>query len=127
MAKIILNGCFGGYSWSDKAIQELSEIKGKKVNSREWLLREDPDAIALIETKGSKYCSGIFAELYVEEYDEELWIPDIHEYDGTETLDLTPRLTEKQIRACKNMDEVVELLKARDMFNDRNGKYSFIS
>lgn len=127
MAKIILNGCFGGYGWSEKALRDLAAVKGRVVDQYDDDLREDADAIALLEKKGSKYCSGFCAKLYIQEYDPELWIPDIHEYDGSESLDLTPRLTEEQIRACKSMDEVVDLLKARHMFCDRKRGFSFVS
>lgn len=127
MAKIILNGCFGGYGWSAQAIRDLEAIKGKQLGTYDDDLRCDPDAIALLENKGSKYCSGPFAKLYIKEYDPELWIPDIHEYDGSETLDVTARLTEEQVRACKDMDEVVALLKARNLFHDREPGYSFYS
>ena len=78
-----------------------------------WLSidREDPDAIEVLERLGSEYCSSDYAKLYIEEYDENLFVADIDEYDGVESLELKPNLTEERIRACSSIDEVVKLLK----------------
>jgi len=146
LAKIVLNGCYGGFHWSNRAIVEILKRKGVldkttfvrtkwgeapteiseseyvegerysmyHVNDESWEgfdLRDDPDAIAVLEEKGSNFCSGSCSELYIEEYDEELFIPKIEEYDGSETLDLIPNLTEEKVRNCNTIDEVVELLR----------------
>lgn len=137
MRKIIINRCFGGYYWSNEAILDYIKrkdieyrikpnnnivVKGKYLDNTlydedEWysfyggmINREDPVAIQLLEEKGSKYCSGRFSELEIEEYDEEDWIPSIDEYDGLESLELTARLTEARIRDCNSIDEVIKLL-----------------
>lgn len=129
MAKIILNGCFGGYRWSVEGIAEVMKRKGAtvvRIRDRVFkeviavingemvtcstLDREDPIAIQVLEEKGSKFCSSEFSELFVEEYDENDFIPSINEYDGMESLELIPRVTEKRIRACRSINEVVELL-----------------
>jgi hypothetical protein len=135
MAKIILNGCFGGYHWSVEGIIEVLKrkgatnitvddgfckevhgiINGEKVDVYN-LDRKDPVAIQVLEEKGSKFCSSNFSNLYIEEYDENDFIADIDEYDGSETLELIPRITEKRIRACRNIDEVVELLRRTGVF-----------
>lgn len=130
MAKIILNGCYGGYQWSVEGIAEVMKRKGATavrisgdrlfkeviavVNGEmvtcSNLDREDPIAIQVLEEKGSKFCSSEFSELFVVEYNENDFIPNIDEYDGMESLELIPRVTEKRIRACRSIDEVVELL-----------------
>ena len=135
MAKIILNGCFGGYHWSTQGIEEVLKRKGatnitvdsgfapevhgilngEKVDVYN-LDRDDPVAIQVLEEKGSKFCSSSFSNLYIEEYDENDFIADIDEYDGNESLKLIPRITEKRIRACRNIDEVVELLRRTRVF-----------
>lgn len=131
MAKVILNGRFGGYGWSTKGIVEVLKRKGATniraggdgfihevnavLNGEEITVydidREDPVAIQVLEEMGSKFCSDGFAKLYIQEYDADDFIPNIDEYDGMETLELTPRVTEKRIRSCRNIDEVVELLR----------------
>lgn len=130
MAKIILNGCFGGYHWSTQGIEEVLKRKGatditvdsglcaevhgtlngEKVDVYN-LDREDPVAIQVLEDMGSKFCSSDFSKLYIEEYDADDFIPSVDDYDGMESLELTPRVTEKRIRACRSMDEVVDLLR----------------
>ena len=129
MAKIILNGCYGGYHWSTQGIEEVLKRKGatditvdsgfcaevhgtlngEKVDVYN-LDREDPVAIQVLEDMVSKFCSSDFSKLYIEEYDADDFIPSIDEYDGMESLELTPRVTEKRIRSCRSIDEVVELL-----------------
>ena len=130
MAKIILNGCFGGYHWSTQGIAEVLKRKGVtsiRVDSGFCpevhgilngemvdvynLNREDPVAIQVLEDMGSKFCSSDFSELYIEEYDADDFIPSVNEYDGMESLELTPRVTEERIRACRSIDEVVEFLR----------------
>lgn len=118
MNKIIINNCYGGYNWSEEALKILSDIKGISPYTLEWEydLREDSDAIALIEERGSEFCSGECAELIVEEYDGDKFIADISEYDGWESLHLIPRFTEAMIRACSSIDEVVDLIKSLNLF-----------
>lgn len=144
MAKIILNKCYGGYGWSEEATFEYLDRLGKdykcfdyddnELTKEEYLAhggwgyikvdgkwfdgigREDPIAIALLEEKGSEYCSGSAAELVIKEYDKEDWIAKIDEYDGCESLELIPRLTEERIHSCANVDEIVNLLKRLGCF-----------
>lgn len=131
MAKVILNGCYGGYGWSKQGIVEVLKRKGAtniRIDGDNFIHevnavlngeaitvydidREDPVAIQVLEEKGSKFCSSAFAKLYIKEYDADDFIPNIDEYDGMETLELTPRVTEERIRACRNINEVVELLR----------------
>jgi hypothetical protein len=130
MAKIILNGCFGGYHWSTRGIVEVLKRKGAtgiRVDSGFFpevhgilngemvdvynLDREDTVAIQVLEDMGSKFCSSDFSELYIEEYNADDFIPSVDEYDGMESLELTPRVTEERIRACRSIDEVVEFLR----------------
>ena len=73
--------------------------------------REDMDAIAVLEKCGSEFCSGQRASLSVEEYDDEDFVIYIDGHGGTERLGLIPNLTEARIRACQNIDEVVELMR----------------
>lgn len=114
MAKYIVNHCFGGYGWSNNALREISARKGKRIDyDSAWdsELRDDPVAIAVLEQYGSKWCSAGFANLAIEQYDEDLFIPEIEEYDGSETLKLIPRVTESRIRACNSVDEIVDFLR----------------
>jgi len=135
MAKIILNGCFGGYHWSTQGIEEVLKRKGatditvdsgfcaevhgtlngEKVDVYN-LDREDPVAIQVLEDMGSKFCSSNCSELYIEEYNENDFIPSVDECDGMESLELIPRVTEARIRACCNIDEVVEFLRHLNVF-----------
>ena len=129
MAKIILNGRFGGYGWSLQGIAEILKRKGAvnvSVDTDNWTVsgvlngkkvnpciidREDPVAIQVLEDMGSEFCSSVSAKLYIEEYDADDFIPSVDEYDGLESLELTPRVTEERIRSCGNIDEVVKLLR----------------
>ena len=171
MKKVILNGCFGGYGWSNHAVVDYLERQGKHLEFRrflgygkkdngdtDWgskfyapvtreqflaqdhansetylygcavladgkefdtyLDRDDEDAIALLEEKGSEYCSGAHAKLYIDEYDETLFDWSIDEYDGSENLELIPLLTEERIRACENVDAIVDLLRRMNLLRD---------
>ena len=93
--KIVINGCFGGFSVSKAAAVFMAE-RGNKMAMAElaregaWYgfgfqeHRSDPDLVAAVEELGKK-ASGSYAELKVVE------IPDgveyqIEEYDGTEYI-----------------------------------------
>ena len=167
MKKVILNGCYGGYSWSIKGVWaiirkkdlpvkfmaivypkpgepegvELSESEffrivksledgNSKCGPNGWYVsdlyfldndgnyydghsvdRTDPVAIEVLESLGQKYCSNSYSELYVDEYDDDLFDWSIDEYDGVEDLKLIPKLNEERIRNCKSVDEIVDLLR----------------
>lgn len=167
MEKVILNGCFGGYSWSIKGVWaiiqkkdipvkfmatvypkpgesedvELSESEFFRIErslkdgnsdcgpngwyvsdlyfedndgncyNEHSISRTDPIAIAVLESLGSEYCSTRYSDLYVDEYDDNLFDWDIDEYDGVENLKLIPKLSEERIRNCKSIDEIVDLLR----------------
>lgn len=74
--------------------------------------RDDDDAISVLEKFGTGFCSGDCAMLYVDSYDDKdgLLIWSIDEYNGLERLEIYPNLTEKRVRQCASIDEVVDLL-----------------
>ena len=114
MAKYIINACFGGYGWSEQALCEISARKGERADyDSAWDddLREDPVAISVLEEYGSEWCSSDFAELEIAEYDETLFLPNVDECDGLESLELIPKLTEERIRSCRDVNEIVDLLR----------------
>lgn len=89
--KIVINKCFGGFSISEKAVEMLSKLKGKKVHeylyeSEEYATveRNDADLIKIVEElKGESY--GDYAELSVVEIPDDVeW--EIEEYDGKEWI-----------------------------------------
>ena len=139
LKKVILNCRFGGYGWSKPALIDYLTAKGMNITytvddrpaTKEQYLaskhneniygngkyicnwdidREDPVAIALLEEKGSEYCSGDAAKLCIKEYDDDLWSYAIDEYDGSETLDLRPSIPRERILACNSTQEILNLL-----------------
>ena len=111
--KIVYNNCYGGYAFSDKAIEWLSEhgsdktkrfIAQKRLEANEktkndstkifyvmdalryFLKRHDPDLVAAVEALG-KEVNGTFSDLAIEEIDGDVY--NIEEYDGKETV-VTP-------------------------------------
>ena len=90
--------------WFVKADEDETSI--------EWLGfdREDPEAIKVLEERGSELCSGYHARLYIDSFDDEFYDYTIDEYDGAETLELHPRLHLDQVLKCKSVYEVADLL-----------------
>lgn len=91
--KILYNNCYGtGFSLSDAFIAEYETRKGRKINVTKSLfqrnigsIRCDPDAIAIMEEKGSVWSSGPGSELAIYEVPpvfDEYW--EIEENDGDE-------------------------------------------
>lgn len=110
MKKVVVNSCYGGYGWSKEALDEYERRTGVHVEYGGRIDREDPVAIQMLEELGSKFCSGRFADLTIETYDDSIFRYEIDEYDGIESLTLFPALTEDRVRSCRSMDEVVNLL-----------------
>lgn len=111
--KIVYNDCYGGYAFSDKAVEWLSEhgsertkkfIAQKRLEANEktindstkifyvmdalryFLKRHDPDLVAVVEALG-KEVNGTFSRLAIEEIEGDMY--NIEEYDGKETV-VTP-------------------------------------
>ena len=93
--KVVINRCYGGFGLSDECAIALGAVlkqfgdyfyqefpNGKRAQN----YRTDPKLIRLMETKGSEWCSGSFAELKVVEVPDDVeW--EIHDYDGMETIE----------------------------------------
>ena len=67
--KVAINGCYGGFSISNKAVKMLREFKGEDHNgyvSNRPQDRHDPDLIRVVETLG-KGANGISADIEIVE------------------------------------------------------------
>lgn len=81
--KVIINGCFGGFGLSPKALDMISAKKGHEISEYD-IERWDPDLVAVVEELGQE-ANGQCAELkIVEILKGKKFI--ITEYDGTEGL-----------------------------------------
>lgn len=128
MKKVIVNRCYGGYGWSNTAINEYLNRAGiecrymvdsdKIFVKREgvWtpfydflIERDDEVAISVLEDLGWKACSNIYSHLCIEEYDDTKYTYEISEYDGLEQLILTPIVTEDFLRS-HTIDEIIAYL-----------------
>ena len=98
--KIVINACFGGFGLSDECAVALGAkiaMGGFGWTYHDWGVddktfrcdsdqRTNPKLIELMETKGSKWCSGTYAKLKVVEIPDDVdW--EISDYDGAETIE----------------------------------------
>lgn len=64
--EVLYNQCYGGFSLSKEAVDELNHTYGWKKSSSEIAKRRhDPRLISLFKEKGSKWMSGECSELAV--------------------------------------------------------------
>lgn len=64
--EVLYNQCYGGFSLSKEAVDELNHTYGWKKSSSEIAeCRHDPRLISLFKEKGSKWMSGECSELAV--------------------------------------------------------------
>ena len=82
--KVVYNGCFGGFSLSDKAIDLYNKKSGLEVARYPDLERHDKYLVEVVEELG-KLADGFCADLCIKE------IPDgasyeIDDYDGNESV-----------------------------------------
>ena len=84
--KIVINKCFGGFSLSRKALQELKSCNNKPVEEFKFsgvcIARDNPNLIRIVEQLGSE-ANGSYAELaIIENPDDVKW--EIMEHNGKE-------------------------------------------
>jgi hypothetical protein len=86
--KVAFNGCYGGFSLSDKAVDRLKELGVKYDRHYEYedMPRHHPLLIQVIEELG-KEASGDYSNLCISTIDSPLYR--IDEYDGSESV-MTP-------------------------------------
>ena len=96
VAEIIINSCYGGFSFSDKAIEEykkkmieignIAVLDNNYISKGEEKLRKDPIMIDIVRRLG-KESNGRHANLEIEKYNAELsdYVV-IKEYDGEEYI-----------------------------------------
>ena len=114
MKKVVLNNCFGGFSLSRKAYEFLGlPWDGYGFTSIYRYDRENQKLVECVETLGGE-ASGQFAELVVEEFDDYNYVYEIHEYDGRESLVLTPIVHKSKIETM-TVNEIVEYLASIDI------------
>jgi hypothetical protein len=85
MTKVVYNGCFGGFSFSEKACERLLEleVEGADKHGSRDVCRHDPLVIQVVEEMGS-VANGRCAKLCIAEVSGNLYR--IDEYDGSESV-----------------------------------------
>lgn len=81
--KIVINTCYGGFGLSDEALADLG-IEDYRLYDRGF--RTNEALVALIEEKGSDYCSDRLSSLKVVKIPDEATDWEIPEYDGAEEV-----------------------------------------
>ena len=81
--KLVINRCYGGFSLSRAACNALNCDRYDFSNYDE---RSDPRLVALVEEKGSDFCSGSCANLVVVELPDSITDYSIEDYDGLERV-----------------------------------------
>jgi len=89
MAKIVYNGCYGGFGLSDKAVARYWELKGLPVHDAFTRFdieddRADPILVQVVEELGED-AGDVFSYLQIREIPEGT-LYRIDEYDGKETV-----------------------------------------
>ena len=92
MFKILYNKCFGGFSFSDEALEKYNELKSAAdpnyilLNALDNIDRTDPILIAIVEEMGDQ-TNSMYSDIRIQE------IPliyknfyEITEYDGAEQM-----------------------------------------
>ena len=107
MKKVVLNCCFGGYGLSEKAYEFLG-LPWDGYGFAYIDNRDNPKLVECVETLGEE-ANGCYAELVVEEYDDYNYVCEISEYDGSESLMLTPIVHKSKIETM-TVNEIIGYL-----------------
>ena len=88
--KVVYNACYGGFGLSKVGAEMYEQLSGLKFNLS--VHRQDPHLIKVIETLG-KNANNRYSNLQIKVIPQEFkdcWALD--EYDGLESIDLSPIL-----------------------------------
>ncbi len=78
--KIVINNCYGGFSFSEQA-REMLNLE----SCYSYVERDDPNVIACVERLGSA-ANGLFAQLRIVDIPDNTTDWRIEEYDGAESV-----------------------------------------
>lgn len=82
--KVVINGCYGGFSLSAAAEKRFLELGGKFENSSRDIERNDPLLVQVVEEMGAQ-ADGFCAKLRIVEIPDDVqW--HVAEYDGSEWI-----------------------------------------
>ena len=91
--EIIINACFGGWSISDTAYEDLHTLIPEMKDTHCDELRNHPLLIEYLKKHGSEVTSGRLAELHLINIPDDVkWY--IEDYDGIETIHEVHRVWE---------------------------------
>jgi hypothetical protein len=87
--KVLINSCYGGFSFSNEFVDHINELmKDKIFNKHELWERSNPFIVEQAELFGLDKASGMCADLTIKTIPDGLEYS-IHEYDGCESIDYT--------------------------------------
>lgn len=87
--KVVINGCYGGYSLSDEALAYLGIPGGSRYAYDDD--RANPKLVECVEKLGEAASHGLGSSLYVVEVPDDVkWI--ITDYDGVEQVEEVHRV-----------------------------------
>ena len=87
--KIVYNGCFGGFDLSISGLEEYNRRTSKNITLPDYIDREDPVLIEMVETMDRKEINMKHSKLQIKEFPLKfksflLW----HDYDGKENVSI---------------------------------------
>lgn len=87
--EVVINGCYGGFSLSSKALEWLkknaSQETKKNLRKHHDIERHNPDLIRCVKALGSEAASGSYARLKIETIEGNKYR--VQEYDGSEWVE----------------------------------------
>ncbi len=87
--KIVYNDCYGGFDLSARGLNEYNRRTSRNIVLPDYIDREDPILITMIETMDAKDINSKNSKLKIKVFDKKfkeflLW----YEYDGKETVSI---------------------------------------
>ena len=87
--KVVYNSCYGGFDLSDRGLNEYNRRSSKSISFPDYIDREDPFLIEMVETMNEADINSENSKLKVKEFDIKFtcflkW----SEYDGKETVSI---------------------------------------
>lgn len=132
MKYILINECYGGFSFSEDFMKTFEELYPSYFeNDEDWwddydVIRNNNDVIQLYREKGQKWSSGVFSKLVLKEIPDDVYDYFIvGEYDGYESITIDWKRAFYKMVELENIDEKKELVKSLESFqNHRKSSYT---
>ena len=125
MKYILINGCYGGFSFSEDFMKTFEKMYPHYFEKDDWwdidYFRRNEDVIQLYREKGQDWSSGKYSKLTLKEIPEDVYdYVRVGEYDGYESMVIDWKKAFYKMYELENADEKDTLIQSLEAYEDND-------